>query len=278
MITHIGKKSTRAMILQVLTEEFPLTAKKIYNKIKSSGSSVTYHAVYDRISELVKEGVLKKTELKYIISPKWIVNINKQLNQIIIKYSALSDDKLYKGIRNLSSASILTFHSMKEIGDYIRNYKYEILTEQEGQKITICWLVDHMVAAIANLGDKPIYYETTKTKNLTHYTLVRGSTSLDKAIFNFYSKFAVTKAKYGVKDNLKINYVGTYNDTVMIFMIPHDLDVEIQKFFKKTKSIDKMDIKKLNKIYNRKAKIHIIVIKEHELADYVTNYIKSFFK
>jgi hypothetical protein len=276
MITHIGKKSTRAQILDILTEDFPLTAKKIYNKIKNSGHSVTYHAVYDRISEMVKEGVLIKRDLQYLIDPKWIVQINNQLNKIMIKYSPLSDDKMYKGIRDLSSASVMTFHSMKEMGEYIRNYKYAILNEQEGQKVTICWLVDHMVAAVANLGDKPIYYETTKQKNLTHYTLVRGKSPLDKAIQTFYNKFTVTRTKIGVKDKLQIN-VGTYNDTVLIFMIPHNLTDEIEKFFKATKSIEKMNIIKLNKLYNKKSKIHIIAIKEHAFAEYVREYIRSFF-
>jgi DNA-binding Lrp family transcriptional regulator len=277
VITQLGKKSTRGQIIEVLTEEFPLTAKKIYNKMKASGSGVTYHAVYDRISELIKEGVLKKVELQYMINPKWISKMNNNLSNMIIKYSHMSDDKLYRGIQNLSSASVVTFHSFKEQIDYIKKYKYNILNENEGQKITICWMADHLLAAIVNLGDRPLFYETTKQKNLEHFTLVKGNTSLDKAILNFNKKFGITKMKIGVKGTLDIN-VGVYNDTVFLFMHPQDLIKDVEKFFKATKTIDKMNIKQLNKILNKKTSIHVIIIKEHDLSEYFTHYIKAFFK
>ena len=114
MITHVGKKTTRGLILDVLSNEFPLSAKKIYNKIKKPGKSVTYHAIYDRISEMAKEGVLTKKGTEYMISPEWIEATGTVLDKIKASYLTATDEEL-KDIGKITSAMVLTFKTYRNL-------------------------------------------------------------------------------------------------------------------------------------------------------------------
>jgi hypothetical protein len=275
MITQIGKTSTRGQIIEVLTEEFPLTAKKIYNKMKISGSGVTYHAVYDRISELMKEGVLKKVELQYMIDPKWVEKIGNSINKIRINYSAIIDKKLSGA--NISSSTTLTFKSFRKQIEYIRKYKHDLLEEmEEGEKLEMYWISDHMLSALIDPTDFGMFTKKIKASSEMHM-LVRGKSPLDKTIMKLLSESGNTKIKIGIKDDIGIN-AGIYNKTVLLFVHPKEIVTGIEKIFKKTKSFEKLNISKINKLIDKKMNSHIIIINEPELADYLSNHIKSFFK
>jgi DNA-binding Lrp family transcriptional regulator len=277
MITQIGKKSTRGAILEILTENFPLTAKKIYNKIKASGSSVTYHAVYDRISELVKEKVLKKVELQYMINPKWVKETNKKLDKIKINYLTAVDEHL-KDIGNISKAMVLTFKTYRQLIKYEKNYKFKALAKlDDDEKLTMCWITNHIVALLVD----PIHYgnihKEVSHKKYQSYLVSIGNTPLDKSIAKFVSSYPeIVKIKTGVKNVAKVN-VGVYNNTILFFVQPHEIEKELEKFFKTTKSFEKMNVKKLNKILDKPTNCHIIIINDKDIAEYYRKYIKGFF-
>ena len=46
---------TKSNILEILSQEWPLTAKKIFFNTKKSAKSVSYQAVFKALQELVKE-------------------------------------------------------------------------------------------------------------------------------------------------------------------------------------------------------------------------------
>ncbi|HLC63124.1 MAG TPA: hypothetical protein VJJ21_02285 [Candidatus Nanoarchaeia archaeon] len=77
---------TKSNILEILSQEWPLTAKKIFFNTKKSAKSVSYQAVFKALQELVKEKVITKEGREYYISPIWTQKSNILLKNLQEKY------------------------------------------------------------------------------------------------------------------------------------------------------------------------------------------------
>lgn len=62
----------RDQLLVILSEEFPLTAKELYNRISRQGHEVSYQAVHKVILQLQKEGIVEKKGKGVQLSKEWI--------------------------------------------------------------------------------------------------------------------------------------------------------------------------------------------------------------
>ena len=82
-------KSTKKIIIDILSSEWPLSLSKIYYKIKKKyGLGITYQAVHKAINELTGERILKKEKKEYQLSIDWInkiENFGKKLNRRLWK-------------------------------------------------------------------------------------------------------------------------------------------------------------------------------------------------
>ena len=57
----LGTDSTKNSIIELLSQEWPLTAKKLYNKIiKECHTQITYQATHKALKELLEKISLKK--------------------------------------------------------------------------------------------------------------------------------------------------------------------------------------------------------------------------
>ena len=78
---------TKSNIIEILSQEWPLTAKKIFFMIKKKGAkNISYQAVFKALQELVKEKVIAKNGREYIISPIWAQKSNILLKALQEKY------------------------------------------------------------------------------------------------------------------------------------------------------------------------------------------------
>ena len=94
-----NKKTVKELIIDVLKDEWPLTLKLIYNKLKKEyQSSVTYQAVFKAVNELLKDKVLIKTAKTYSINMKWVDDLINNAREIKAKYISknLPEGKSYK--------------------------------------------------------------------------------------------------------------------------------------------------------------------------------------
>lgn len=83
-----GSSSSKDLVVQILSREWPLTAKQIYNKlVRESGKSVSYQAVHKIVLQLVSDGVLLKEGKGYCLSELWIKDLKKSASLLEEKYS-----------------------------------------------------------------------------------------------------------------------------------------------------------------------------------------------
>lgn len=90
-------KSTKDAIIEILSSEWPLSLKRIHNKIgKRYNLGITYQATHKAVNELVEGGALKKESREYQLSVNWINRIEsfgKKLREDYLKKDVLESGK-----------------------------------------------------------------------------------------------------------------------------------------------------------------------------------------
>jgi|WetSurMetagenome_2_1015567.scaffolds.fasta_scaffold175982_2 hypoxanthine phosphoribosyltransferase len=87
---RIKKRSVREAIISILSREFPLSIKKVYNKVKKEYHlDVTYQAVFNIIKDMTDDQVIEKLDREYKLNMNWIKQLEDELK--IIQYNYLGD-------------------------------------------------------------------------------------------------------------------------------------------------------------------------------------------
>ena len=69
-------KSTKSLIIGILSKNWPLSLKEIHSSIKRlEPKKLTYQAVFKAVNELVEEKVIIKNGKEYLINKEWINEI-----------------------------------------------------------------------------------------------------------------------------------------------------------------------------------------------------------
>jgi len=112
-------KSVKDKVFNVLSEEWPLSARKIFFKLKGH----TYQAVYKVLQELVEQRIVKKQDQQYFVNIKW-------LNETIQHLEALKQDYRYRqGFLNgqFAASNPLCFdrriaHFVEKVGPKVQDW------------------------------------------------------------------------------------------------------------------------------------------------------------
>ncbi len=62
------------------------------------------------------------------------------------------------------------------------------------------------------------------------------------------------------------HYLGTYGDLIIQSQYPDNLVKQLDKFFKKNKTLEKLDLLQLSKLVNMKVEVKLTVIKNLAMA------------
>lgn len=96
----IAENKVKNLIIEILSAEWPLTAKKIYNRIKKSHrKSISYQAVFKALKEMKEEGILKKERYDYSLSLLWINEVYSKYEDIKRAYESKPQNIFLKFIR-----------------------------------------------------------------------------------------------------------------------------------------------------------------------------------
>jgi len=85
-ITHKG--DSKELIIQILSEEWPLNLKKIHFRINRMGTLVSCQAVHKSLKQLVGVNVIKKIGSDYQINTSWLYSVNRQCDEISARYAS----------------------------------------------------------------------------------------------------------------------------------------------------------------------------------------------
>jgi ubiquinone/menaquinone biosynthesis C-methylase UbiE len=96
---------TRDKIILILSRKYPLTARKIHNKLKTNYNiDISFQAVYKFLQEMVNDGILFRDGKDYSINVTWLESMRNFFDEICEKYklrSKISDDIKNVAVRNM---------------------------------------------------------------------------------------------------------------------------------------------------------------------------------
>lgn len=150
----IKKRNVRETIISILSNEFPLNIRKIYNKVKKEHNlNVSYQAVFKIIKEMVDDRILEKIEREYKLNIKWIKEVENELNMIKKNYNKETDSSKENPMHNRISLFV------SEIGPKIKEYAGKdelcVIAVSGGGKL----FANALVIYLLKEGLNPKYYE-----------------------------------------------------------------------------------------------------------------------
>ena len=271
-----GKEdNVKNLVFSILTKEYPLKIIDLTNFIrKRYGKSVTFQAVRKAILQLVAESVLLNQQNQFSINKEWVINSKKQLDQL---YEELTKEKINP--RNIDSikgeVSVFTFDSLNKmmkfwediVDDWFENFK-------EGDPDINCYQAAHAWEGLLHPDRERILMGRLKEKGVKSYILGLGNTPLDRYIWKFYKNIGIKVAFNPSSSSFdKTYYVGTYGETIVQVHDPPEIVNDLEKFFRKNKTIEDLDLNELSEIVNRKQEVKLTVIKNVAIAQQINKSI-----
>ena len=75
--------NSKEKIIQLLSENWPLTGKEVYNRLMHEYShEITYQGVHKALAELSEENIVEKNGSKYLLNHDWI-DTNKKFFELM---------------------------------------------------------------------------------------------------------------------------------------------------------------------------------------------------
>ncbi len=263
----IGKsKTVKENIVHILSQQWPLTAKKLYNIIKKD-RNISYQAVHKTLRELINENIIKEHNKQYQLSHEWIEAMYKKMGEIENNYNNhLPFVNNYVNVNVLDSINE-TMKFQTGIGRYFHKLY--------GKGVIFCSHYFHSTWPIAipeRLNALSMQKNTRKV-----FCLCSGNTELDKWCCEKEREFG-----YAVKSGTPCATtcdISTYGDFVVETYLPGSLKKKIDEFYNSVHDINELNISKFfSDICGIKTKILILVMKNNELASMINQHTLSCFK
>jgi len=261
---QLKSNSLKDLIISLLSDALPLTAKEIYSRV-SKNKSVSYQAVFKTLNQLYKEGVLDKKQSKYKINDEWINDLKKFTNRITQKTNLKSQE----------TSQVINFDTLFEY--YI--YLLDILSSQSllenGDS-------DYLIGVMKHIWYSPVEgknFEKFKDMCSNHKTFVicNGNTPVDQWLKQYYldagSNEVLLNAKYDLEEELAIT--GKY--IIRTFFDENTKNI-INKVYSNAKDSSEIISRSfLDKLFNNKAQIKVTVTRDPELAQIYNEKLLKFF-
>jgi hypothetical protein len=249
-----GTRSTKSQIVAILSVEWPLSCRKIYNKLARSGNNITYQAVHKAILQMVAEGMLIRKGQDYSLNLDWINEIER--------FSRGVEDA-YLGGKGKSPEleGDVTQENFERGYDVVEFLIDNLLSGKfvplDSRKIEVTAKVQHMwnpfVLVPSDFGRMKALAPKIDAK-----VICRGNTRLDEVIAKFYRAFRV-KVLLGadVPETPEVVIVG---DTMIQIFNPEEMRRIVDETYRKTKTVLSLNlVRTFSEISYRKMRVTVLV-------------------
>jgi len=183
----IAKTSTRDLLIKSLEEEWPLTIKQIYERVKKQAErSLSYQALHKSVLNLESEGILEKVSGKYKISKGYISRLEKECLSLKQAYSE------QKPVPREESKQLL-FDNMIDLGHFIL---FEFINYPKSKEFPVVCHWNKMYSLIG-LSRRDVKELEKSAKEKRILVLCRGTSLVDSLLSRAVKKMGI-QAKLGV--------------------------------------------------------------------------------
>ena len=269
------KGSTKDQIINVLSYDWPLSARKVYNFLKKKyNNNVTYQAVYKAISQMLAEKILIKTKEGYQLNLVWIKEIHDQTEMIRANYYSEQRATLLDN-ENMDSIRVFIFKSWFDVEKYLYYLQKNYIAKAK-EKQTICIHQNHEWQPLFYLRADYNWFEQIRKLGHKTFKLCSGSSAADKWAAEIYKKFgAKVKTNAKCADNSELI---VFSDLVVQIYIPEELKKKLDDSLNRAKKLEDIDMKWLiQNVFEKKSEIKVVINKDIKIAnEIIKQTIKQF--
>jgi hypothetical protein len=260
--------SSKGVIIQILGEEWPLSAKEIFNRVKkNSGQPISYQAVHKTLGELLEGKVLEKSEKGYSLSLNWIDSGQKFFSALHASYT----NDFIKSIEGKT----LEFDTLYEVDQFLIQSLNKFLPLLPKRPV-LCLHWNHLWLPLF-LSREDYSGIKDLAKVISSYSLIRGSDAIDKWCQSFW-------VGQGMNVKISANVASTFDLVVIAELIlqvfyPPEIKQKLDEIYGKTKSVKELDVDNFfHSVFEKKTRILIKVIKDVVLAEELRKHTVDQFK
>lgn len=269
-------KTVKDAIISFLAQEWPVSAKKLYNKVRKAGFEVSYQAVHKSLKELLGEGIVERGENDYQLNKHWIRGVKKFASQIRVTYEEKSRPPMEKLITG--ELNTTTFHNLFEFLSFMTDFLTRLQDFQE----------EHGILTEFRHLWWPLSFDAEGQKRFERlcsgypgggYVLCRSDTAIDRLVADLYNSFKYEcRVRYGI-DCAKEFDVCVVGDFVVQAFFADEMTKKLDKIYKTVKDLKSSVMGDfLKTLFFEKTKINLVVVKNPALAEQKRKRILQHFK
>jgi hypothetical protein len=266
VIPDLSKKGNcKDFIVEVLTENWPMTLKEIHNRIKKDFKySGSYQSVFKSVNELVQKKVISKKDNYYELNISWIKKLQSFTD--IVETNYYIENKKENKKSEKEEVVILNFSSLFDAEKYLYYFLKNELKKMKNKNVIYelnnIWKVLFYCRAEYNL------YKKLMKLGHKFYFLFSGKSEIEKKAKEFYKKIGVNVKE--TKDEISIDTIIFHDYYIQIF-VPEKLRNKISKYLEQGKEIELLET------LDEEENIKVIVHREKDLVKNLEEkYLKKF--
>lgn len=271
VVPQLGNpKNTKDFVITILTSDWPLTLKQIYNKIKNYGYSSSYQAVYKAVKELVSSNAILEKEKKYEMNIGWIKKLQSFTDIVETNYYAKSKIRDISGLKESKhneNITILNFETIFDAEKYLYYLmKYELMKTNND---SVCYSLSNEWRPLYYFRAEYNYYKKLSKKGHKFYFICSSNSKIEKQCQEFYTSIGI---KYKFTNETSINETLVFKDYFITMFIPEEIKRIIKENLKKNNLIVLLE-----KALNKKSDIRLVINKDKAISDQIKKQIISKF-
>jgi hypothetical protein len=276
IVLPFGKKgSVKNIVFSILSREYPLKLIEIKKYVeKQYGKAVTFQAIRKSVIELVNDGVLQKENQKYQIQKAWVLETKKSIDLLYSQLNA--GNKNLKKFDSLGDEiSVFSFDSIGELMKFWENLIDDWLKRMDVKELPInCYQTSHLWEVLMYPEVEKKIMSQFQKSGIQAHILCTSNTPLDRIAAAFYRKIGV-RVSFNPSSSIfdKEYSVGTYGDLTVQTRYPENLWKQLDLFFRKTRTLEEIDLGVLSELVQAKTEIKLLVSKNKDLAKQINHSI-----
>lgn len=270
-------KSTKDIIIEILSEEWPLSARIVWNKMKKDYlKNNSYQACYKVIQKMLKDEIIIKKENKYSLNESWIKKSKDHFNILDKNYRNKRIEKVPYSKSHIKDYVKYSFKTLKGLGNYLANYFFKF-PNPDKKPIIFNWYGVYSIFGIPKEDLNTVKEAINKNKG---YILCESHTFYDKFMIKLYSSFTkrlYTKLKIKCTEGCDYLIIGDY--LARIYFSPKIIEIsdKIKKDMRYFLNSEFNII--LNTMHEEfDPPNYIIIEKNPEIAEKIRNKTLAYFK
>jgi hypothetical protein len=272
---HPETASTKQKIISLLSDEWPLSAKRVHNNLKRAyGTELSYQGVHETLKEMEEQKVIEKKKNEYLLNIEWIQQSKKVLERVEKKY--LQNQKIVIP-ENFSGSIEIEFDSISDLCVSVA----ELLASKQLSGGRSC----HDIYGVLEYGWWPFKFRFEHFELLLRIVrannpmrggiIIRKKTPFGKWIREQYVKIKAICAPLGTKFDIGED-IFIVENCLLEIKVPQETKKIIEHYYNKWKNLNDT-FKEFGLKEEPKAHSVIRISKNPELANYLRKQLNKVF-